>query len=204
MRSNASRITSIGSMLGEARAVVAVVELLERRLEARPRAPWGSERPSSESRRGSASTFSVAASTNSRVSRVMSSSRERAGETEVDEPEAAVVEEEDVGRMRVAVEEAVPEDHRHPGVRHPVGELAALLSASARRDVEIAKLHALEALEREHASPSCSARSTFGTATRSSSPKLRRNVLGVAGLVLVVELLRGSSARTRRRALRRR
>ena len=45
----------------------------------------------------------------------------------VDQADAAVVEQEDVGRMRVAVEEAVAEDHRHPGIRHPVRQLPALL-----------------------------------------------------------------------------
>ena len=100
--------------------------------------------------------------------------------------------------MRVAVEEAVPEDHRHPDVRHPVGELAALLAVwpetSRSRSCD-----AVQALEREHP---CRRVAPYhlGITTRSSSPKLRRNDLGVARLVQVVELLAGSSARTRRRA----
>jgi len=52
--------------------------------------------------------------------------------------------------MRVGVEEAVPEDHRHPGIRHPVGDVAPLLRAE-RVEVEVGNLGAVEVLEREHA-----------------------------------------------------
>ena len=39
------------------------------------------------------------------------------GLAEVDEAERTRLEDEDVRRVRVGMEEAVPEDHRHPGVR---------------------------------------------------------------------------------------
>ena len=50
-----------------------------------------------------------------------------AGEPEVDEADPVGREHEDVRRMRVAVEEPVPEDHRHPRLGDQVRELAALL-----------------------------------------------------------------------------
>jgi hypothetical protein len=50
-----------------------------------------------------------------------------ADETEVDEPDPCAVEHEHVRRMRVAVEEPVPEDHLHPRLGDPVGELATLV-----------------------------------------------------------------------------
>ena len=48
--------------------------------------------------------------------------RELACLAEVDEAERAVREPQDVRRMRVGVEEPVPEDHRHPGLGDRVGE----------------------------------------------------------------------------------
>ena len=58
---------------------------------------------------------------------------------EVDEADARVREDEDVRRVRVAVEEAVPEDHLHPGLGHPVGELPARLER-LRVEVEVGEL----------------------------------------------------------------
>ena len=49
---------------------------------------------------------------------------------EVDEADLVAVEHEDVRRVRVAVEEAVPEDHRHPRLGHQVGEPAPLVRGS--------------------------------------------------------------------------
>src|ERR671937_2099287 len=51
---------------------------------------------------------------------------------------------------RVAVEEPVPEDHRHPGLGHPVRELAPGLDRDDAR-VEVGDLRAVEELERQHA-----------------------------------------------------
>ena len=84
-----------------------------------------------------------------RVSRAMSSSVSLPDEAEVDEADPAAVEHEHVRRMRVAVEEAVAEDHLHPRVRDPVGELAALLEGR-RLELEVGELHPLEILERQH------------------------------------------------------
>ena len=64
-------------------------------------------------------------------------------EAEVDQSETAVVEVEDVRRMRVAVEERVPEDHRHPRVRQRVGELAARVVVPGG-EVEVADVCSLE------------------------------------------------------------
>ena len=54
--------------------------------------------------------------------------------------------------MRVAVEEAVPEDHRHPRLRHQVREPAPVLHRR-HLEIKIGDLGALEELEREHARP---------------------------------------------------
>ena len=76
---------------------------------------------------------------------------ELARRSEVDEPDrAGLLEHEDVRRMRVAVEEAVPEDHRHPRLRDLVREVAPLLDRQRQR-VDVGELRSLEPLEREHA-----------------------------------------------------
>ena len=54
--------------------------------------------------------------------------------------------------MRVAVEEAVPEDHGHPCLRDAVGEVAALVEAQRQR-VDVGELRALEPFHRQHARP---------------------------------------------------
>ncbi len=54
--------------------------------------------------------------------------REPAGLAEVDEPDPiGMAEHEDVGRMRIAVEDPVAEHHRHPGLGHHVREPAPLV-----------------------------------------------------------------------------
>ena len=128
----------------------------------------------------------------------MSSSVSRAGEPEVDEADPAVVEHEDVGRMRIAVEEPVPEDHRHPGVRHPVGELAALLVATASRGRGRGPASP-RATRASAPGPSCTAtrraarrrarrRRSCGGTSRRCAPRAGSRAPG------------GSSGRTRRRA----
>ena len=108
-------------------------------------------------------------------------------EPEVDEADAPVVEQEDVRRVRVAVEEPVAEDHRHPRVGHPVGELAALLGR-ARLEVEVGELRPLEELERQHprrrVAPDHLRHGDLGRVAEVAPERL-----GVARLVLVVELL---------------
>ena len=52
--------------------------------------------------------------------------------------------------MRVAVEEPVAEDHRHPRLGDQVGEVPALLERPCV-ELEVGELHAVEVLEREHA-----------------------------------------------------
>ena len=69
---------------------------------------------------------------------------------EVDEAELAGVEDEDVPRVRVGVEEPVTEDHRHPRVGHPVGHVSPLVRAQ-RLEVEVDHLRPVQELEREHA-----------------------------------------------------
>ena len=70
---------------------------------------------------------------------------------EVDDPDVLrVADHEDVRRVRVAVEEAVAEDHRHPRLGHQVGEAAALLHLP-RVEREVGELDALDQLERQHA-----------------------------------------------------
>ena len=94
--------------------------------------------------------FSFATSMNRRVAFEMSSSVSLPGEAEVDEPDQVGADDEDVRRVRVAVEEPVAEDHRHPGFRDHLGEALALLERVARL-VDVGELRALDELERQHA-----------------------------------------------------
>ena len=107
-------------------------------------------------------------------------------------------EHEDVRRVRVAVEEAVTEDHRHPRVGDDVGEPAALLDRPLVEH-EVGELHAVEVLHRQHA--------RAGVAPVDA----RHRDVRVAGEVDVEGVARcappggsrapaGSSARTRRRS----
>ena len=106
---------------------------------------------------------------------------------EVDETDAAVVEQQDVRRVRIAVEEAVAEDHRHPGVRHPVRKLTTLFERP-RLEIEIRELRALEVLEREHARPRVAPdHLRHHDLVRIAEVAAER--LGIPGFVVVVELL---------------
>ena len=69
----------------------------------------------------------------------MSSSVSLSDLAEVDEPDAVAGQHEDVRRVRVAVEEAVPEDHRHPRLAHPVGEAAPLVER-VRGEIDVRDL----------------------------------------------------------------
>ena len=71
---------------------------------------------------------------------------------EVDEPDSgAALHHEDVRGMRVAVEEPVAEDHRHPRLGDPVGEVCDAPPGSSAATLRSAELHSLEQLEHEHA-----------------------------------------------------
>ena len=84
------------------------------------------------------------------------------------------------------MEERVPEDHRHPRVGHRVREVAASLVVP-RREVEVADVRSLEAVEREEPP-----RRVSPPDPRHGDPRVRREVpperLGVPCLLLVVEL----------------
>ena len=70
--------------------------------------------------------------------------------TEVDETDlVAVAQHEHVGRMRIAVEEPVTEDHRHPGLRHQISDGASLLERPTLR-IQIGHLDPVEPLERQN------------------------------------------------------
>ena len=127
--------------------------------------------------------FSVAASTKSRVSLAMSSSdgfpawpsrRGRAG------PYRG----EDVRGVRVGVEEAVPEDHRHPRVRHPRDDVVPLVGTHRG---EVGDLRSVEVLEGEDAAGRVAADDPWD-----DDPVVAGEVavegLGVPRLVPVVEL----------------
>ncbi len=105
---------------------------------------------------------------------------------EVDETERAGIEDEDVGGMRVGVEEPVPEDHRHPGVGELVCDVAALLGPH-RLELEIGDLRAAQELEREDPRGR-----VLADHARYDDPLVAREVpmerLGVPRLVTVVEL----------------
>ena len=96
-------------------------------------------------------------------------------------------EDEDVRRVRVAVEDAVLEDHRHPRLRHQVGEPAALLQRVLVR-VDVLDLRALEVLERQHARPRVGPEHLRDADVRVAGEVAMKG-LGVPRLVPVVELL---------------
>ena len=77
-----------------------------------------------------------------RVNRVMSSSVKRPARPKSTRPMRPSSSSRMFAGMRVAVEEAVAEDHRHPGVGHPVGELASLLGRT-RVEIEVGELRSL-------------------------------------------------------------
>ena len=89
--------------------------------------------------------------------------------------------------MRVAVEEAVPEDHRHPGLGDQVREPAALLERPGV-ELEIAELDAVEILERQHTLARVApVGARHGDVRMAGEVAVER--VGVAPLLAVVELL---------------
>ena len=89
--------------------------------------------------------------------------------------------------MRVGVEEAVPEDHLHPGVGDPVRQLAARVHRR-QLELQIGELHALEVLERQHPHAGVvpvDPGHDDGVRVREVAPER----VGVPRLELVVELL---------------
>ena len=89
--------------------------------------------------------------------------------------------------MRVAVEEAVPEDHRQPGLGDDVGESAALVDRPVV-GLEIRELDALEILERQHALAGVAPVEARDDDVRVAG-EVAVEDLGVAALLPVVELL---------------
>ena len=135
--------------LGQPRAVVAVVEVVQTRAEVRLLL-------------GRIADAELLQPARQRVDALLRRVDEEAGEprhvvvgetadlAEVDQPDrGAAVEHEDVRRMRVAVEEPVPEDHLHPRV----GEQERKPTAHVERCVQrqVGELDAVEELERQHA-----------------------------------------------------
>src|SRR4051812_49246792 len=75
---------------------------------------------------------------------------ELADRAEIDQADlVGTAEHEDVRRVRVTVEEAVSEDHRHPRLRHQVREIAAVLDRPFIR-MDVCDLRSLEPLECQH------------------------------------------------------
>src|SRR6266545_2768294 len=113
--------------------------------------------------------------------------RQVPGEPEVDEPDLIGPEHEDVRGMRIAVEEAVPEDHRHPGLRDHLRQALALLEGVAGL-VDVGEPPALDELQRQHPGPRVAP-----VDARDVDVRMAREVaverLGIAPLEPVVELL---------------
>ena len=89
--------------------------------------------------------------------------------------------------MRVAVEEPVPEDHRHPGFGDDLGESFSLLDGVAGL-VDVRELEALDELERQNAS-ACVAPVDARDVDVRVAGEVAVERLGVAGFEAVVELL---------------
>ena len=105
---------------------------------------------------------------------------------EVDEADAVAGQDEDVRRVRVAVEEPVPEDHRHPRLAHPVREAAPLLER-VRQRVDVRDLRPLEELERQHARARVAPVDVRDLDVRVAGP-VAAEAVGVAAFRAVVEL----------------
>ena len=112
---------------------------------------------------------------------------ELAREAEVDEPDQVGPDDEDVRRVRVAVEEPVPEDHRHPRLRDHLGQPLALLHRVARL-VDVGQLAALDELERQDAGTRVRPVDARDADVRVAG-EVAMERLGVAPLEPVVELL---------------
>ena len=89
--------------------------------------------------------------------------------------------------MRVSVEEAVPEDHRHPGLGDHLGQPLALLERVADL-VDVGELRPLDELERQHPRPRV-APVDPGDADVRVAGKVPVQLLRVAALEPVVQLL---------------
>src|SRR4051812_23992453 len=105
---------------------------------------------------------------------------------EVDEPDAVSREHEDVGRVRIAVEEAVAEDHRHPRLAHPVRDAAAVFDL-VRRGTDVSDLDPVEELERQHALAGVAPVDDRDLDVRIAGP-VATEAIGVAALGSVIEL----------------
>ena len=124
----------------------------------------------------------------SAVSFDMSSSVSLPGLAEVDEPDPiGAAEHEDVGRMGIAVEDPVPEDHRHPGLGHHVREPTPLVVRELLR-LEVDDLRPLEELERQHPRPGVAPEDAWHAHVRIAG-EVPVEGAGVASLLAVVELL---------------
>ena len=112
---------------------------------------------------------------------------ELAREAEVDESDQVGPDDEDVRRVRVAVEEPVPEDHRHPRLGDHLGQAFALLQRVARL-VDVGQLAALDELERQDAGARVRPVDARNADVRVAD-EVAMEGLGVAPLEPVVELL---------------
>ena len=104
--------------------------------------------------------------------------------------------------MGIAVEDPVAEDHRHPGLRHHVGEPAALVVRELP-GVEVGDLRPVEELERQH---TCAR--VAPVHARDAHVRMPGEVpverVGVARLLAIVELLAHRAAELVDEALARR
>src|SRR5207302_2653880 len=98
-----------------------------------------------------------------------------------------LVRHEDVRRVRVAVEEAVPEDHRHPRFGDPGGELTTVLDPRAD-EVDVGELDPVDPLERQYARPGVLPVDLWDPDMRVAG-EVAAEVLGVTALLPVVKLL---------------
>ena len=89
--------------------------------------------------------------------------------------------------MRVAVEDPVAEDHRHPGLRHHVREPAALVLRELAR-LEVGDLRSVEELERQHTCARVAPEHARDAHVRMTGEVPVERV-GVTRLLAVVELL---------------
>ena len=116
---------------------------------ARARRRAGSGRRARRAAGAAASVRPATASRKSRTRRRRSPSERRPVHAEVEQADAAVLEHEDVGRVRVAVEVPVLEDHLQPDRHDALGRDAALRERHA--SPHVAQLRPLDQVEREHA-----------------------------------------------------
>ena len=137
-------------------------------------------------RRGMASMFSVAASTKSRAGFAISSSASFPRLPEVHQAELTGVENEDVRRMGIRMKEAVMEDHGHPGVSHPIGDVCDARRPHVPGDRAQIFLPRRNSSVRTRSVESC--RITAGTTTPGVRGEVAVEGICVPGLVAVIEL----------------